>query len=426
METRAYLELLYNDSSNPYYFAGMKSHEIIFLNKVMEKKLRSFDDVVGKKCYKVIHNSDRPCSFCPMDSLKESEFLEQRIFNELTRSYHRANSTVINVNDEKICLCKYFVAFAKERNPVLSYDKAIEKCVGILSESEQSESIGKFMALLGQFYQCDHSFIFDLDNETHEFQSVFMWHGVDSEETFGNNGDKKYADDFLLWISAVTMSGMVEINSANTYPSNSFEKRLLDLYPVKNLVLHPIKNRIGKIMGFLGLSDYKVKAFDPRLIKTVSRFVETNHSKNVMVSELRAVNYLDSLTGFYNRKRYVELVRELEESPPHSLGVLFVSLAGLRRVNDKRGFEEGNALIEASALFLKENFREHFYRLSGDEFVCFILDSLEGDFYKKITDLEEGLKDENAPELHLGCAWENAGINVLRLVADAANNVRDY
>lgn len=426
METSGYLELLFNDSPNACYFADVDQHEIIFMNKVMVKKLHNYDDFAGKKCYNVIHNLNAPCNFCPMDSLKDSEFIEQRIFNELTRNYHRANSTLMEVNGQKMCACKYFVAFPEEKKPQLTYEKAIEKCVDILKTCDKAVAIREFIALMGQFYNTESSFIFDLNQETNTFSPVYFWKAEKDSPQISPDVDQNFKDDFSLWVTAVTMSGMVEVNASKNYPDSSFEKKLLSQFQVKNLIISPVKNRIGKIMGFVGLSNHKVDNFDARLIQAITRFVEENHSKNVMVSELKAVNYLDEQTGFFNRKRYVELVHELEEAPPHSLGVVFVSLADLRRVNDRRGFAEGNQLIRQSANFLKVTFSEAFYRITGDEFICFVSDSLEGEFYKRVRELEERLRQEKSVQLNVGCSWDNGKINVLQLVADADNNVHEY
>lgn len=422
METRAYLELFFNDTSNPCYFAELETHNIAFINKIMEKKIRTYGDVIGKKCYEVLHNRDNPCNFCPMESLKDSEFIEQRIFNEVTKNYHRANSTVITVNDTKICACKYFVAFAKERAQGIPYDKAIGKCLQILNNSPKETSIIQLLALLGDFYQCEKACVYELDAEKQVLSSKCTWLKKEDAEEFPDISDLAVVQQLLQWLDLME-GNITEISTSTTYLENAFEITLLKMFAVKNLVVQPIKNRIGKIIGFVGVSNRKKQDLDPRLLKTISKFVEERDSKQTMVNELKAVNSLDDQTGFYNRTRYMELLKEMDDNMPESLGVMFVHMTKLRAVNELQGFAEGNALISKTANFLKTHFSEPFYRITGDEFLCFVMNCSEGDFFQRITKLEEEMRLSEDSTMQVGCAWDNEKINVLQLVAEADSNV---
>lgn len=426
MKTQAYLELLFNDSSNPCYFAALDTFDLIFINKAMVKKMQAYDEYEGKKCYELIHNRNSPCNFCPMESLKNSEFLEQRIFNEVTQNYHRANSTLMNINDTKICACKYFVAFADEKSQKIPYDKAIGKCVEILNTQQAEQAISDFLGLLGQFYRCDRSFIYEFHAETQALSLKHGWSKNKNDSDPEVSHDQRLLLEFFDWLRQLPDSGIAVVDSkVTTYTEESFERKILDFSQVKNMIILPIKNRLGKVVGFLGLSNRREEEFDPRLVKAIVRFVEENNGTQIMVNELKAVNYLDEQTRFYNRKRYMEIVKEFEDTLPQSLGVLFINLTNLRLVNEKKGFAEGNLLIKQSADFLRSLFSEPFYRITGEEFVCFISDCTEADFFKQVKNLDKNLKVKGAPVLNVGCSWDNGKINVLGLVAEADTNGYD-
>lgn len=423
METPGYLELLFNDSANSYYFAEVGTYNLVYINKVMEKKLRTYEDFTGKKCYEMIHNRQTPCNFCPMEKIQESEFFEQRIFNEVTRSYHRANSTLLTVNDQKICACKYFVAFLDETAIKISYNTAITKCIAILNTKTPGEAIKEFLPLLGQYHQSNHTFIYELDMENKDISNKFSWNREKDVPEIDYNEDKRFIEDFMVWLIATGTEEFIEISGTDGYGEQDFESKLLATNQAKNIVIYPLKDRMGKIMGFIGLTNRQKGDFDPRLVQTVARYVQESYSKNVLVNEMKAVNFLDDQTGFFNRKRYLECVRDMQETPPHSLGVLFVSLGDLRRINEKDGFAAGNAMIENSANYLRSFFDEPFYRITGDEFLCFLVDCSEGDFFQKIKALEEGLAKAESPDLHVGCAWDSLRIDVQKLVSEADNDV---
>lgn len=425
MDTRDYLELFFNDTSNPCYFAELETHNIAFINKVMEKKIRAYDDVVGKKCYAVLHNRDTPCNFCPMENLKPSEFLEQRIFNEVTRNYHRANSTVITVNEKEICACKYFVAFTQEKKVynTIPYDDAIAKCLDILNRFQIEDAIVQLLALMGEFYKGEQCFIYELDPDKQVLASKCTWKKDENMDEIPEVEDLALVQQFLQWLDHMD-GDITEITTSTSYLPNSIEERLLFIYNIKSLAVNPIKNRIGKVIGFVGISNRKIRDFDKRLMKTISRFVEERNSTQIALNELKSASELDGQTGFYNRKRYMEYLREMDDNMPQSLGVVFVHMTNLREVNEKLGFGEGNEQISKTADYIRTHFTEPFYRITGDEFLCFLPECSEGDLYQRIAKLEDEIHLGTGPVMQVGCAWSNENINVLELVAEADGNVK--
>lgn len=430
METKSYLELFFNDTCNPCYFAEIETHDLAFINKVMEKKIRTYDDVVGKKCYKVLHNRDTPCNFCPMENLKQSQFVEQRIFNEVTRNYHRANSTVITVNEKDLCACKYFVAFQQEREKKIPYDQAIASCMEIINQHDISEAILLLLAILGDVYRCSKVFIYELESSTLSFNTKVHWMKKEGDRGFPTFADLDQVQKMLQWLDH--MEGEVtEISSATTYAAGSMEEYMLEQLKVKSATFIPIKSRIGKISGFLGLANRKGRTFDQRLFKTIGRLVEDKNSTDIVANELKNASQMDEQTGFFNRKRYIEFLAELDDLVPNSLGVMFVHMTDLRAVNEKQGFAEGDELIFKTVQFLKSHFNEPFFRITGEEFICFVLNCQEGDFFQRVTKVEEDLRLGTGPKLQIGCAWDteadkdkdkNERINILELVSEADGN----
>jgi diguanylate cyclase (GGDEF)-like protein len=84
--------------------------------------------------------------------------------------------------------------------------------------------------------------------------------------------------------------------------------------------------------------------------------------------ELRSFAYSDPLTGLANRRRLEAEFARLEGT---GLSVLLIDFDGLKAVNDRLGYESGDALIQAVGAKLAEsaNAGELVVRLGGDEFV---------------------------------------------------------
>ncbi|MBR8830977.1 MAG: hypothetical protein N5P05_001917 [Chroococcopsis gigantea SAG 12.99] len=90
--------------------------------------------------------------------------------------------------------------------------------------------------------------------------------------------------------------------------------------------------------------------------------------------EVRKLSLSDEMTGLYNRRGFIFLGnRELETAKRQkaSLGLVFIDLDGLKKVNDNYGHEAGDLMIKDVANLLKTSFRETdiIARLGGDEFV---------------------------------------------------------
>ena len=85
----------------------------------------------------------------------------------------------------------------------------------------------------------------------------------------------------------------------------------------------------------------------------------------------------DSLTGLYNRRAFVDQLgtarsRAEEEASRHVL--LYMDLDGFKAVNDTRGHEAGDAMLQAIADALRTHIRDRdiVARLGGDEFAAIL------------------------------------------------------
>ena len=53
--------------------ADIQAHELLFLN-IEGRKLFTFEDVRGRKCYEVLQGKQAPCEFCTNDKLSRDAF----------------------------------------------------------------------------------------------------------------------------------------------------------------------------------------------------------------------------------------------------------------------------------------------------------------------------------------------------------------
>lgn len=103
--------------------------------------------------------------------------------------------------------------------------------------------------------------------------------------------------------------------------------------------------------------------------------LQSHHMSQVMLEEqiLSEISHTDQLTGLLNRRAYDRDLQKLKGES--SLGVVFCDLNGLKRVNDQKGHEAGDAYLKRFAVLLEEHFGHGcVYRISGDEFVVLVRD----------------------------------------------------
>ena len=103
---------------------------------------------------------------------------------------------------------------------------------------------------------------------------------------------------------------------------------------------------------------------------------------------------VDVLTGFSNRRVYMEDMRRLTDgSMPEDLAYIVIDMNGLKDVNDRCGHEAGDRLIIGAARCIEQSFghRGRMYRIGGDEFVV-MLSADQEEAVRLLVDFDQNMK----------------------------------
>ena len=115
---------------------------------------------------------------------------------------------------------------------------------------------------------------------------------------------------------------------------------------------------------------------DTVIFGMISCFLSTlsmtaSYQKFVANHKLKQIANYDLLTGVKNRNAFEEERATLKDSVTLSLGCIYVDANDLHTLNNTRGHESGDQMLQAVALAMQELFgRKHCYRIGGDEFVA--------------------------------------------------------
>ncbi|MDR0735422.1 MAG: diguanylate cyclase response regulator [Zoogloeaceae bacterium] len=150
-----------------------------------------------------------------------------------------------------------------------------------------------------------------------------------------------------------------------------------------------------------------------RLLKRAVRYaIERNH----MQATLRALSFLDDLTGVYNRRGFATLAQhQIRIARRRHTGffLIFIDFDGMKQINDSAGHIAGDQALIAFSQLLSFTFRgsDIVARMGGDEFAvitCDNDDTISGSAVPIITRLENTIRRHNErhfdePALSVSC-----------------------
>lgn len=134
----------------------------------------------------------------------------------------------------------------------------------------------------------------------------------------------------------------------------------------------------------------------------------------------------DSMTQLYNKRHYQEAVKELENR--EDVGVIYLDIDNLKKMNDTFGHEKGDEVIKKAAHFIRKYTQPGFSscRIGGDEFVMLIRgcskDTLDTLVKLMREDRAGDLSDTSAEfycRLAIGGAFRKKGENLVDTVKRA-------
>ena len=105
-------------------------------------------------------------------------------------------------------------------------------------------------------------------------------------------------------------------------------------------------------------------------------------------NDVQKIAYSDPLTQLGNRAAYLERLEECVKEHILRLGIVYLDVNNLKKVNDVHGHEQGDILIRTAAEVIEESFGAfgRAYRIGGDEF-CVLIDTGAIEGYDKAADI---------------------------------------
>ncbi len=378
------------------YVSDITTHKIIYMNTAGKK---AFGDCVGKPCYEVLRNENGVCSHCREDNITEKEFSAHMRINTLTGKTYIIRNKIIQWDNKKAMLEVVFDITEEEKRKHdlerrLHMEHFIVSCIIEMHKNKKfEESFKSLMNMVGNFLEADRIYVFNYNGITMSNTHEWCRDNVKPEKDSLQNLDVHIID---RWLPHFNEGRCVIVEDVKMIKDTSPEEyNILKRQEIKRLVAAPLENS-GELIGFIGIDNPpKEKLIESELFfTTLGYFIASMLIKNSNEKRLIEMSYIDTLTGLYNRNKYIRDTVSMSGEQESGFGVLYMDLNGLKEINDTSGHDAGDRAIREIADIISKVFgKKHSYRVGGDEFVVLCPGIGEKDFLSDIDEINTCLQN---------------------------------
>lgn len=408
--TRRFQQMLMpiNEMTELMYVSDVNTYDLLFVNDA-GKKLFQLDDLKGLKCYKALQGLEAPCDFCPNAYLSKEDTYTWEYTNPVINRHFLLKDRLVDWgdNDARMEIAFDITESVNEKKQLenrINRDRILIECIRELYQNHDTiDAINRVLRLIGETFEAERSYVFYMEND--EMSNIAEWckEGVTPEiDNLQHLSRSEYEWWFQLYDEQldIRIKDVEELKEAKLA-----EYELVANQGIDRLILIPLE-RYGKFGGMIGLDNLAVEEFDnaATFLRTLSYFVMLAIRRNEDEKILYQLSYLDTLTMFFNRNRYIQDIEELskQENP---VGVAFIDLNGLKEINDYVGHDAGDELLKVCAKTIQDSTGTgNYYRVGGDEFVVICLNVKKAVFKAMIQKLKEDLHNSEC-EAAVGYQW---------------------
>ena len=304
----------------------------------------------------------------------------------------------------------------------LSISVTLNQCVKALSSDVDIDvAVDNLLGVINGYFNGDRSYIFEIIEDGKVLQNTYEYvrEGVSAQI---ENLQAVPIDVISLWMECFEkdevyfMSNIEQENGSESYD-------MLQEQQVDRLLAVPLKKK-NKIVGFMGVDNPRKHYDDPTLLSSIQYFIINSMERKERQQQLEDLSYRDMLTGLYNRNKYIRVVESYDGKRLHNIGVAYIDLNGLKKMNDVYGHEAGDDLICRAASAIAAVFPGSAFRVGGDEFVVAQAEISEAAFLKQIDRLHKEMENRQV-SVSIGVLWKEEQNNVIGMLKQADNIMYD-
>jgi diguanylate cyclase (GGDEF)-like protein len=155
-----------------------------------------------------------------------------------------------------------------------------------------------------------------------------------------------------------------------------FGSEVLEVYGLRSISAVPVMAR-DQVKGVICMGSREQQQSiekDTRMLELIANQIGIALENSLLYAKTVGMAFTDRLTGLYNRRYLVEeLKHEIARSKRNQkhIAIISMDMDGLKLINDKFGYDQGDRLLKQFSVILKHNIRKSDIaaRMGGDEFV---------------------------------------------------------
>ena len=409
--------LIINQQNLVAYATDTDTNEIIYMTQAAAS-LYGFEhvqDTYGKKCYELIQGLDSVCPFCTNSKLVPGQPYHWEHYNEKLQMCFDITDILV-MYEGKYCRLEIArdVTAQKEKfdrvSNRLTVEETLVDCIQTLSsEADVNAAVTRFLEIIGRFYAADRAYIFEY--RKNQIKNTFEWcaPNIKPQLDLLQEIPIEYIRD---WNHKFELDGEFFITSLDRdLEVDSPDYRILKDQGIESLAAAPLKKN-GQIIGFLGVDNPMESTGDLSLLRSVCSFVLEEMERRRLIQNLELFSYTDLLTGLQNRNSYIKMLDRLSHQTLRSLGVIYIDINGMKKINDSNGHKYGDRVIKKVADILKSRVENSAYRVGGDEFTVICADIGKQDFQTLTEKLIRDFDRNKEYDVSIGHTWKEGNVSV--------------
>lgn len=397
------------------YVSDIETNELVYMNKKTRELFgfHSMEEVVGKKCYEVLHGCNAPCAICNNHELTAGYFKEWKYYNPILKKSFELKDTMLEENGRRYRIELAIDVSAQERqsNMISNYQNlevlANEALRIALQAETPDKSIDIILEYLGKALNGERTYVFEQNKEGGD-DNTYEWvaSGVTPEKDNLQNLPPEVCANWYRNFSEdknITIEDLEDIRETDPLQYENLKRQ-----NIHSLVVVPLYNE-KKIIGFYGVDNPPGKSLNyaQNMLQIMGHFIISCIKRRNLLNKLRDMSYSDPLTGFGNRFAMEKYIKEMQENG--KIGVVYCDITGLKRTNDTEGHTAGDRLILRACDSLERVFGEYgLFRIGGDELLALCPQIEEDELNSRVELLKKDM-EKSYVTIAIGVVWQKEG-----------------
>lgn len=359
------------------YISDVDSYDFIYINKHFRELLNIRDDsYLNKKCYEVLHKQPAPCDFCINKQLCESKTSTFQLQQQILDHPFESQVSLIEWQGKRFRI-EFGINFEEYQQKIedlrdkISTEQLLVKCADTLCRSDDIDNaLQSILKSVVEFFEADRAYLYENNQKTGKLMCshVFVRPFVSKFKEILSEANEKCLQ---IWLKGFSDKSKAYLQNVQTdFTDLPLLKKSFEEKNIQTMLLKPIFNN-NEFMGLVGVDNPRFNLEFQQMLSSISMFIITHLQQRRLINRLNYLSNIDELTGSYNRNKYLELLETIKLKK-ENVGVLYVDLNGLKKINDIQGHEKGDEFIVNACNFLQQHFGENVYRIGGDEFVVLL------------------------------------------------------